>query len=232
MVSKFEVAVGAEAAMLRRDLVEDDAEREHVAAAIDLAAAALLRCHVRELALDDAGHRLDRARGRLRDAEVEQLHGAVEADHDVRWRDVAVDDAERHAVAVASLVRVIEAGRRARDDGERELERDPRPLTAALREQRAQVLPVHVLHREVVDAGVLANLEHLRDVLVIERSREPRLVEEHLHRDLVARALGRDQLEDDVSLEATDARSTGDVNPRHAARRERREDLVLAEPCG
>ena len=58
-VHRVEVAVGAEAAMLRRDLVEDDAEREHVAAAIDVAAAALLRRHVRELALDDAGLRLD-----------------------------------------------------------------------------------------------------------------------------------------------------------------------------
>ena len=43
-------AIGAGAAMLRRDLVEDDAEREHVAAAIDIAATALLGRHVRELA--------------------------------------------------------------------------------------------------------------------------------------------------------------------------------------
>jgi hypothetical protein len=37
-----------------------------------------------------------------------------------------------------------------------------------LREQRAKILAVDVLHREVVDAGVLADLEHLCDVLMVQ----------------------------------------------------------------
>ncbi len=157
---------------------------------------------------------------------------AVVADHDVRRRHVAVDDAERHAVGAAPFVRVVEARRGAGDDGQRELERDARALAAGLREQRAQVLAVHVLHREVVDARVLADLEHLRDVLVVERRRESRLVQEHLHGRVVVRPLRRDELQHDVALEAADARRPADVDPRHAAGRERHQQLVLAEACG
>ena len=65
----------------------------------------------------------------------------------------------------ASLVRVIETGRCAGNNGQRELEWNARALTAGLREHGAQVLPVHVLHREVVNAEVFADLEHLRDSL-------------------------------------------------------------------
>ena len=79
---------------------------------------------------------------------------------------------------------------------------------------------------------VLADLEHLRDVLVVERRREARLVEEHLHRGLIVRPLRRDQLEHHVALEAADAGRAADVDPRHAAGGERHQDLVLAETCG
>ena len=229
---RVEVGVRAEAAVLRRDLVEDDAEREHVAAAIDIAPAALLGRHVRELALDDARLGLDRSRRRLRDAEVEQLHAAVVADHDVRRRHVAMHDAERHAIAAAPLMRVVEPGGRAGDHGQRELERHTRALASSLREQRAQVLPVHVLHREVMNAAVLAHLEYLRDVLVVEAGGEPRFIQEHLHCGVVVRALGCDELQYDMPLERADARRPPDVDPRHAARCKRHEDLVLAETCG
>jgi len=154
--------------MLRRDFVQDDAEREHVAAAVDIATTALLRCHVRELALDDSGLRLDAAHRCLRDTEVEQLHGAVVANHDVRRRHVAVHDAQRRSVRCTALVRVIEPRGRTGDDGQCELERNARASTTCLREHGAQVLPVHVLHREVVDAAFLADLEHLSDVLMVE----------------------------------------------------------------
>ena len=141
-------------------------------------------------------------------------------------------DAERDAVWSAPLVRVVQARRGARDRRQRELERDAGTPAAGLREQRPEILAVHVLHREVVNAGVLADLEHLRDVLVIERRREPGLVQEHLDRRDVALALGRDHLQHDVPLEAADAGGARDVDARHPARRQRRQDLVLAETCG
>jgi len=136
------------------------------------------------------------------------------------------------AAVAAALGGVVEPRGRAGHDREREIERDARAVRAGLREQAAHVLPVHVLHREVVDAVLLPDLEHLRDVLVVERGREPRLVEEHLHGRDVVRALGRDQLEHDVALERADAGGAPDVDACHPACRERRQDLVLAETRG
>jgi hypothetical protein len=107
-----------------------------------------------------------------------------------------------------------------------------RPDAPGLGEQRAQVLAVHVLHRQEVDAGLLADLEHLRDVVVVERGGQPGLVEEHLHRGRILCALGRDHLEHDVALEAANAGRARHVDPRHASGRQRRQDLVLAEVGG
>ena len=81
--------------LARRQLVQDDADGEDVAAAIDRRAAALLGRHVADLALERAGQRLHFARRRLGDAEVDDLDRAVEADDDVLRRDVAVHDLER-----------------------------------------------------------------------------------------------------------------------------------------
>ena len=57
--------------------------------------ARLLGRHVRDLALEHAGARLERRVHRLRDAEVDDLHLAVVGDEDVVRGHVAVDDAER-----------------------------------------------------------------------------------------------------------------------------------------
>jgi hypothetical protein len=126
-------------------------------------------------------------------------------------------------------VGVIEAGGRPGDHGQRELDRDPRSLRACPGEQRPQILAVDVLHRQEVDAAVLAHLEHLRDILMVQRRGESRLVQEHLDRGLVVRALRQDHLEHDVALEAPDPRGPANVDPRHPTRRDRREDLVLSE---
>ena len=143
-----------------------------------------------------------------------------------------MDDAERRAVGTAAIVRVVQAGRGTGDDRERELERYALALAAGLGEQRAQILAMHVLHREVVDAAVLADLEHLRDVLVVQARGEARFIEEHLDRDVIVRALGQDDLEYDVSLEAADARRTCDIDPRHATCSERHHDLELPQATG
>ena len=54
----------------------------------------------------------------MRDAEVGDARGPVDADEDVLGRDVAVDDVERLAVVVAELVRRVEARERIETDAE------------------------------------------------------------------------------------------------------------------
>ena len=127
---------------------------------------------------------------------------------------------------------VVQASGGARDHGQRELERDARALAPCPREQSAQILAMDVLHGQEVDAGVLADLEHLSDVLVVQRRGEPGLVEEHLNGRLIVLALRQDHLQHHVAFEAADARGAADVDPRHPTRGERREDLVLPETGG
>jgi hypothetical protein len=133
---------GGERVRPREDLVEDDAEREDVAAPVDGARAALLGAHVRELAahlahLLVAGLVDDRVDG-LRDAEVGDLDLALPGDEHVLRRDVAVDDAERPRLLVAAAVRVIEGLRHLGREEDRHADGDLALLAPAPREHRSR----------------------------------------------------------------------------------------------
>ncbi len=84
-------------------LVEHDAEREDVAAEVELVAQDLLRAHVARRAHAGAGLGQVAQRVVAGDAEVHQLHLALVGDDDVGRLDVAVDD--------AAEVRVVERTR-------------------------------------------------------------------------------------------------------------------------
>ncbi len=77
------VARALEQALVSGELVEHDAEREHVAAAIERLPEQLLGGHVLGLALDRTDLGLGRAAD-LRDAEVEDLGDALGRDEQVR----------------------------------------------------------------------------------------------------------------------------------------------------
>ena len=109
-----------------RELVEHDAEREHVGAAVDGLAAHLLRRHVGHRAHDLTGSRERPRHGlglrcqrrvetgvrrfELREPEVEHLHAPVARQHHVRGLDVAV----HHALLVRRRQRLGDARRPAR----------------------------------------------------------------------------------------------------------------------
>ena len=96
---------------------------EHVGARVERLAARVLGAHVAGLALERlASALLSHEIVRARDAEVAELHLALERDEDVRRRHVAVHDAERRAVLVEAAVRVVEALEDVGDDAERELD--------------------------------------------------------------------------------------------------------------
>ena len=136
------------------------------------------------------------------------------------------------AVLAAALVRVVQAGRRAADDHDRELERD-RPAAAERGlEDRPRVLAVDVLHRHEVGAVGLIDLVDLGDVLVVERRGELGLVEEHRDEALIAGALAQDRLQHDVALERAEPGLARQIDLRHAAGREVTDHLVPADPQG
>jgi hypothetical protein len=160
-------------------------------------------------------------RGGLGDPEVEQLGDAVERHHDVRRRDVAVDDPERAALGVGGVVRVLEpVGDRGDHPGG---ERERHALLAALVEHRQDPLeidPVHVLHRDEEVVAHLAEVVDRGDVRVVEPGAQPRLVEEHLHERHVAREVRKDPLDHALLGEAVRPRLARDEHVRHAARGE------------
>src|SRR5262249_5716779 len=85
------------------------------------------------------------------------------------------------------------------------------------------------LHDHVVAALVLAELEGLHDVRVIEHGGKPRLVEEHLDELGVVGEVIVQALDDDVLLEPGRTADPREVNLGRSAQGEKSQDLVLAE---
>ena len=107
------------------------------------------------------------------------------------------------------LVRVREPRAHPEDDGERVLERElDHVLLLHLPHDRAEVLAVHVLHRDEVRPVDRADVEDLHDVRVRQRRGDARLVQQHLDERAVLVHRRQDALDDDELLEAR-RRSSG-----------------------
>ena len=153
----------------------------------------------------------------LRDPEVHQPDLAARVAHDVRRLQVAVDDAD--VVDRGEAVRDLQRGR----------ERLVRGQPAALADHLAQVDALHVLHRDVAQALVLAVLVDAADVPVADAAGELDLRLE-APRDLrVARHLGPQHLDRHLLVEQPVVRAVDDA---HAALAELRLDLVAAGDHG
>ncbi|MDQ3035891.1 MAG: class I SAM-dependent methyltransferase, partial [Myxococcota bacterium] len=173
----------------REHLVEDRADREHVAARVDAPPARLLRRHVRGRAEDraGAGHRVIGVE-HPRDAEVEQLdelHPADALHEHVLGLEIAMHD--------AALVRGRERGEHLhRDALHAPLGHPPLPL-----EQRAERLALEQVHHEEGAPVLDAEVGDLRDVRMRQRRGELRLALEArddlgVLRDLRTQHLDRD----------------------------------------
>jgi hypothetical protein len=93
---------GAEDVPAEQQLGEHDAEREEVGPGVGHRVAGLLGREVFVLARDDLAFLVVHEVEGLRDAEVGELHVALVGDEDVLRADVAMDDVEVAALAVAS----------------------------------------------------------------------------------------------------------------------------------
>jgi hypothetical protein len=163
------------------------------------------------------------------DAEVDELRDAVVGDQDVLRRHVAVHELERDVVLVFELVRGVEALAGLHDDADRDSLRDLRLVLAGRLVEDAERLAVDPLHDEVEDLVLLAEVEDLGHVGVVDASRERGLVEEHL---LELRVLGerrQHRLDGDGLLEPARALLAGRPNGRHPALRDWDEELVTTE---
>ena len=183
---------------------QDDPERVEIRAVRELIPAQLLWAHITELTFHDPRLGLLDSVFRLGDAKVDHLHRTREADHDVRWREVAVHHAELFAAVVDPLRRVMECSCAADGDGDGLGLAEGKALaTRALR--AARILPQQLTQRppghELVDEVALAvrlvvvELEQLGDVRWLSATRAIRQhVAELAFSEVAVEALDRDRL--------------------------------------
>jgi hypothetical protein len=229
LLERREVALADEQPLAGQQLVQHDAAREDVALAIDRQAAHLLGRHVAELALEDAGLGLLALARRLGDAEVDQLHLALEGDEDVLRADVAVDQVEVAAALVALVVRVVQALADLHDHEAGLGHRHRLVDRAAPVEDVPEIATVDVLQRDVVRAVDDTEVEDLGDVRVVQLNRDLRLVDEHLDELFVLRDVRKDPLHGHQPLEALHPVGLRPEDLGHAADIDALEQVVLAE---
>ena len=155
--------------------------------------------------------------GRLGQPEVDHLDLPLLGHQHVGGRDVAVDDPQRRVVLlIGELVRVGDPLANLHDDVERVRDRDPLADPAPPVEERLEVDAVDVLHDDEVRVLGVPDVEHLHDVRVLERERQPRLVQEHGHELLVLGQRRQDALDGDVLLEPAHRLGDATEHLRHA----------------
>ena len=204
----------------REGLVENAAEREEVAAAVDGRAPRLLRGQVAQRPQDEAGTGRGRERRLLRAAprerqllgqpEVQDLEAAVAGEEEVLGLEVPVDDAPP-----------VRRGERLRGGGA--------PLRGTLARHGAALHPVaqrltfEQLGDDEHDAVHLAHVVEREHTRVVERGHGARLALEATASAGIARHVGGQDLEGDV---ASEPGVTRPVDLAHAARAEGAPHLV------
>ena len=161
------------------ELIERRAERIDIGTDIDVVCvAALLRTRIGGSAEDGAFHRQSQIpergeRSRFCDAEVHQLQNAVAGPHDVARLDVPVNN--------SAASQDVERGRHLPEN----FQKLPFGKLAA-RGVTLQILSVDILHdnKEIARLVVAADIEHLHDVRVHERTGQTRLAEKTLARKI------------------------------------------------
>ena len=215
-----------EGAASRRQLIEQDAEREQIRARVDRLAADLLRRHVRHAALQRPGsshrHRdgpvigLQRVRiglGRLGEAEVQHLDPALARHHHIGGLQVPVHNA----------LRVRGDERVGHGDHQVQHLRQRQP---AWSDERVEVPPLDQLHGDEECASRLLDGVQGDDVGVIESGHRRGFTLEASEPVRRGRHSCGQHLDRDVPLEAWIARA---IHLAHPARAERGDDLVGPE---
>jgi hypothetical protein len=209
------VRIAVENALPAEHFEQHAAESPDIGAPVDLAAARLLRAHVRRRAdrpplnlsqLLTVPRPCIRCQG-LRDAEVEHLDRAVGANLDIRWLQIAVND--------ALLVRGIEGPCDLLGDIERIGERNP-PATRRSGNELLDCRAVNEFHDQRLRIAIVLEAVQRRDIRMIQRGQQARLALESLNRLGVGSAGLRQNLERDLTFEFRIARAIDLAHATHA----------------
>ncbi len=209
--------VALEGPLAREHLVDHDAEREDVAAAVEILAFDLFGRQVLRAAHHRAGHgQLGALAGHLGDAEVGDLHPAGAVEQDVAGLDVAVDD--------ALAVGVVEGVGGLAGDAQHVAQTQARSGVEAAGEVDA----LDELEGEIEETLGLAGVEQGDDVGMQEAAGGPGLAQQALLAvvDLLRPADEADGLDGEL---AVDLRIFGEIDLAHRAGAEKPDDAVAAD---
>ena len=131
-----------------------------------------------------------------------------------------------------ALVGVVQPRAGVGHDAQGERDRELAAARLGLLRDPAHVLAVDVLHGDEVRAALVAEVEDLRDVRVVQPRRDPGLVQEHLHELLVLGEVRQDPLHHQLLLEALEADLARQMDLGHPAHGELPDQLVLTEVFG
>ena len=143
-----------------------------------------------------------------------------------------MDEAEELAVLAAELVGRVQAVRRVGAHAGGELHGHALASLLHAAHDLAERLAVEVLHGDPVGVVVLAEIEDLGDVRVVDAGRDPRLIEEHVDELIVLDEVRVDALDGDPLLEAAGPIHARQVDARHAADADLVDDAIAPEKEG
>ena len=215
LVERGHHRVGADRLLTGDQLVEDEADREEIAAAVELSRADLLGRHVVRGA-DDRAARGGAETGEAGDAEVHDLRRPPVGQEHVRRLHVAVDD--------AVLVRVAESPQHLQD----ERQRRPRIRPNAGADRLGEVDALQQLERHERSAFVFPELVDDHDVRVGQPRGGLGLPKETRPRLAIGDAV-RHHLERHLAIEAV---VVGSVDRAHRSPAELAGHAIAADPIG
>ena len=154
---------------------------------------------------------------RARNAEVRELEVAVARQQQVARADVAVHELQRHAGGVAQPMRIGQRTRGLHGQVQRDVERHRVAARRNHAQHAAEARAFDQLHRQVQLAAVLAEVEDLDDVRVLQLTGERRFVDEHRDVGGIDRDVRKNAFERDALAEAVRSVSEGFEHFRHAA---------------
>ncbi len=211
---------------------QDHARRIDVRAEAGRSASDLFGRDVARLPPNGLGTGLVRRVPELCDAEVHQLHFAVEADQDVARTHVPVDQAQGTALPVLGGVGRVQAPQHVPHHPQGDPQGKPAVVVAGPLQGLMEAPALHVLHGDVRPPVHHRQIEDLDDVRVVQAGHQPGLSEKQATQGRVGFVVRQEGLEHDPPSKPAKPFQIGQKQFAHPALMQRPDDFITTFAAG